>query len=193
MIASGSLSGGISSSIAGGNFWDGARQGIITSGLNHLAHSSISKSKSRLQKIKEKKANNLADKYERNDRKIMALSFTVEALLEVTDVGKLLTSIRESMAATYGNEYSKEVNEIYSHVIEIVRQIKEDVGGGRISDAYIYKTATFFGTMAIALQLQNSIVKTRIKILSEDIYERRGFAPKNRDYKFGRAGAVSSY
>src|SRR5690606_15445995 len=31
-------SGGISSSIAGGNFWDGARQGIITSGLNHLGN-----------------------------------------------------------------------------------------------------------------------------------------------------------
>src|SRR5690554_5510789 len=41
MIASGGLSGGISSSIAGGNFWDGARQGIITSGLNHLAHSGV--------------------------------------------------------------------------------------------------------------------------------------------------------
>ncbi len=43
MIASGGLSGGISSSIAGGNFWDGARQGIITSGLNHLAHNEIAK------------------------------------------------------------------------------------------------------------------------------------------------------
>lgn len=38
MIASGGLSGGVSSSIAGGNFWQGARQGLITSGLNHAAH-----------------------------------------------------------------------------------------------------------------------------------------------------------
>jgi RHS repeat-associated protein len=38
MIASGGLSGGLSSAIAGGNFWMGVRQGIITSGLNHLAH-----------------------------------------------------------------------------------------------------------------------------------------------------------
>ncbi len=38
MIASGGLSGGISSSIAGGNFWKGVQQGVITSGLNHLAH-----------------------------------------------------------------------------------------------------------------------------------------------------------
>ena len=38
MITSGGLSGGISSVIAGGNFMDGFRQGIITSGLNHVAH-----------------------------------------------------------------------------------------------------------------------------------------------------------
>ena len=37
-IASGGLSGGISSVIAGGNFWAGMRQGLITSGLNHAAH-----------------------------------------------------------------------------------------------------------------------------------------------------------
>ena len=37
-IASGGLSGGISASIAGGNFWAGVRQGLITSGLNHVAH-----------------------------------------------------------------------------------------------------------------------------------------------------------
>jgi len=38
MLTSGGLSGGISSAIAGGDFWDGVRQGLITSGLNHLAH-----------------------------------------------------------------------------------------------------------------------------------------------------------
>lgn len=38
MVVSGGLTGGISSSIAGGNFWQGFRQGTITSGLNHVAH-----------------------------------------------------------------------------------------------------------------------------------------------------------
>lgn len=42
-IAAGGLSGGISSRIAGGNFWSGVRQGLITSGLNHVAHSTIQK------------------------------------------------------------------------------------------------------------------------------------------------------
>src|SRR5690606_11796224 len=46
-IAAGGLSGGISSTIAGGNFWAGARQGLITSGLNHSLHSSLSGNKYR--------------------------------------------------------------------------------------------------------------------------------------------------
>ncbi|MBB1139285.1 hypothetical protein [Myroides sp. WP-1] len=38
MIAGGGLSGGISSTIAGGDFWQGMRQGLIVSGLNHAMH-----------------------------------------------------------------------------------------------------------------------------------------------------------
>ncbi len=37
-IASGGLSGGVGSVIAGGDFWKGIRQGIITSGLNHVGN-----------------------------------------------------------------------------------------------------------------------------------------------------------
>lgn len=37
-VAAGTLSGGISASVSGGNFWQGARQGAITSGLNHIAN-----------------------------------------------------------------------------------------------------------------------------------------------------------
>ncbi|MVX34620.1 hypothetical protein [Myroides sp. LoEW2-1] len=38
VISSGGLSGGISSNIAGGNFWKGMRQGVIVAGLNHMAN-----------------------------------------------------------------------------------------------------------------------------------------------------------
>jgi hypothetical protein len=38
MYGSGALSGGLGSASAGGSFWDGARNGAITAGLNHLAH-----------------------------------------------------------------------------------------------------------------------------------------------------------
>lgn len=42
MVVSGGLGGGISSTIAGGGFWQGFRQGVITSGLNHMAHLAVS-------------------------------------------------------------------------------------------------------------------------------------------------------
>lgn len=38
-IGGATVSGGASSVLAGGNFWDGARQGFITAALNHVAHS----------------------------------------------------------------------------------------------------------------------------------------------------------
>ena len=37
-IAAGSLSGGVGSVIAGGKFWDGFRNGAISSSLNHVVH-----------------------------------------------------------------------------------------------------------------------------------------------------------
>lgn len=40
-IVAGGLSGGISSTITRGNFWQGARQGLITSGINHGLHSLV--------------------------------------------------------------------------------------------------------------------------------------------------------
>ncbi len=40
-LISGGLSGGIGAKLAGGNFWEGVSQGLITSGLNHLSHNLI--------------------------------------------------------------------------------------------------------------------------------------------------------
>lgn len=40
-IGGGALAGGISSSISGGNFWDGFRNGAISSGLNHGVHMGV--------------------------------------------------------------------------------------------------------------------------------------------------------
>ncbi len=41
MIGSGSISGGIGAEIGGGDFWDGFRNGAISSGLNHGIHSGV--------------------------------------------------------------------------------------------------------------------------------------------------------
>ncbi|MBJ7880437.1 RHS repeat-associated core domain-containing protein [Gelidibacter salicanalis] len=38
IVGAGSVSGGVGSVIGGGNFWNGVRQGAISSGLNHTAH-----------------------------------------------------------------------------------------------------------------------------------------------------------
>ena len=37
-VSAGALAGGIGAEITGGNFWDGARNGAISAGLNHFAH-----------------------------------------------------------------------------------------------------------------------------------------------------------
>lgn len=56
-IVAGGLSGGISSTIAGGNFWSGARQGLITSGLNHGLHSLVGPQKYTFEKGSETSIN----------------------------------------------------------------------------------------------------------------------------------------
>lgn len=38
MLIGGGLSGGVGAAITGGKFWQGVQQGLITTGLNHLAH-----------------------------------------------------------------------------------------------------------------------------------------------------------
>ncbi|MXV37283.1 hypothetical protein GO491_01135 [Flavobacteriaceae bacterium Ap0902] len=43
IIASGGVSGGISSTIAGGKFSDGFKQGLITSGMNHAVHAFVNR------------------------------------------------------------------------------------------------------------------------------------------------------
>ena len=59
-IAVGGLSGGLSSAIVGGKFSAGFRQGLITSGLNHVAHATY-------KGIHENKLRNQLDKYSHLD------------------------------------------------------------------------------------------------------------------------------
>jgi uncharacterized FlaG/YvyC family protein len=59
MIVAGGLSGGFSSAIAGGNFWQGVKQGIITSGLNHATNHVVAEIKEGI--FKGKLANQLKE------------------------------------------------------------------------------------------------------------------------------------
>ena len=136
-------------------------------------------------------ANSLANDYERNERWIMTYSFVMEALLETTEAGELLTKIRESLADTYGDENTKEVNEIYSNVISVVKQIKDDVGGGKITDSYIYEASAGFGAKAIGLQIKNEAIALTIKGLDKNVYYNRKIEPnqERRGGSFSGGGA----
>ncbi|WP_162129631.1 RHS repeat-associated core domain-containing protein [Chryseobacterium populi] len=72
MIVSGGLSGGISAAIAGGNFWQGVKQGLISSGLNHVAHLTIEGfDKSNYEKLKEQ-----VEKFLGDNKSAVATSFS---------------------------------------------------------------------------------------------------------------------
>jgi len=61
MLTSGGLTGGLSSTIAGGKFIDGFRQGLITSGLNHVAHMFVVSGQSSIRTNEEEEASNKAE------------------------------------------------------------------------------------------------------------------------------------
>ena len=54
-IASAGLAGGVTSKLSGGEFWDGARNGLISASLNHVAHGIR-------QKIEQKRAINISER-----------------------------------------------------------------------------------------------------------------------------------
>lgn len=70
MIVGGGLSGGLSSTIAGGKFWQGFRQGIITAGLNHVGHMAadwIGPFGKKFKTIENVAANDKFESYENNE------------------------------------------------------------------------------------------------------------------------------
>jgi len=85
MIVTGGLSGGISAAIAGGNFWDGFRQGIISAGLNHVAHLTALGIEDL--KFRGKLRDALEKAGYKNPEKI-------EAKFDIRTIGELLTSVK---------------------------------------------------------------------------------------------------
>lgn len=190
-LSSGGLSGGIGSSIAGGNFWKGMRQGLITSGLNHLAHTAID--------WKRDMAIKLAKQYRRNENMIMACSIAAEALLEITEYGDFLTNMREGFIDAYGNQQSKDISEVYSNLIDIAKEIKESIGGDKtkVTDAFIYRTAGALELKATALGIENATYKPMIKNLDMSIYVHYKIDPLDPDIPkvggFSGGGAGGSW
>lgn len=140
----------------------------------------------KIDRKKEKLANKLADKHEFNEGLIMANSFVMEALMEVTEAGELLTYIRESMVETYGTHNQKEISEIYSKVIDIVKEIKSNSKGGKFSDAFIYRTVAAIGAKTIGLQIDNSSIALAIKSLDKGVYYYRKIDPSDKSQEGGK-------
>ncbi|WP_167027646.1 RHS repeat-associated core domain-containing protein [Chryseobacterium sp. Tr-659] len=86
MLVSGGLSGGISAAIAGGNFWQGFRQGLISAGLNHLGHLTTEElDKSNYEKLKQQ----VEDYMLKEGESAIATSFTGKP----EDLIKLVTKV----------------------------------------------------------------------------------------------------
>lgn len=87
MLVAGGLSGGLSATIAGGNFWQGMKQGLLTSGLNHLGHvvaDSFDRSNyDKLYKQVKKVMGNASDKFSGNPSDLLKLMQDVPILREL--------------------------------------------------------------------------------------------------------------
>lgn len=117
MIASGGLSGGISSSIAGGNFWAGARQGIITSGLNHLAHSEVNKAK-----LRKTYADHLKEGgYKSGDKATPTFEYVMEMINRVKLLNKWYTKGNKPKIIVKVNELGDGEYHPASHTITITK------------------------------------------------------------------------
>jgi hypothetical protein len=128
MIASGGLSGGLSSAIAGGDFWKGVREGLITSGLNHVAHMTIGEyfQKAKFNKIQRELKNAFGDIDKAADvnSKEDLINFIkrVPTLKKFYDkfVGKWKGKFNVEMQKSYhGRNYSEGLTDVQDNSIQV--------------------------------------------------------------------------
>jgi len=129
-------------------------------------------------------------KYIDNEHKITAIEVTMEALLETTESGDLLTNVRKKLVNIYGTQNDKEVSDVYSKAVSIIKTIKNDSGGGKMADLYTYVTVTGLAVESIKLQAVNSYVAYRIKSLDINTYYQL-VEPWKVHYGSGGGGATS--
>lgn len=161
MLAAGGLSGGLSSSIAGGKFIDGVKQGLITSGLNHLAH---------MVGDPPSKANKLIAEYEKNENKMIAETMVMETLLETTENGDILTEYRDKVIENYGDYRDKQINDVVSKGVSLIKDIRENLGNSKLYDLAVYKASLGLGADIIRLRVENYNLSSQIKNLDINYY-----------------------
>ena len=91
-VASGGITGGISSTIAGGDFWRGMRHGLITTGLNHIQHkfvNSFSNNDGKLSDYEEKINDRINKRLEKIESESIDLKNKINSLNSERRIDKL--------------------------------------------------------------------------------------------------------
>jgi RHS repeat-associated protein len=175
------VAGGTTSALQGGNFWQGAGMGFTIALLNHLAHEIDPPTK------RERMAERLGKTYQSNKNQIMAESLVSEGLLEITEPGELLTKFRENFDKAYGNQQSHDVNDVYSKGIEVVKNLKDSFGGGKITDLMLTKASAGIISHVLYLSAENGVISTSIQYLDKNAYYKY-VAPSERPQGGGFSG-----
>ncbi len=184
MVGAGGLSGGVGSVIAGGNFWDGARNGLISAALNHVAHRGLDRIAKAIHvlELKKQQLNNIIG---RNSERILIESLLIEALLETTTYGDALGYVRDSLSEVYGNVFLNEINEAYGFAIETLSTVK-DVA--KIPDSFVYKTTFALAADITSLHAQNSFYSMRVNYISNRINNYESILKSHGVYRYGNGG-----
>jgi RHS repeat-associated protein len=181
----GAVAGGLGESMSGGKFLNGAVTGAYVMMFNHLTHQVEGGSNKR------DYATRLAKRYQNNEDKIIAGSLVAEALLEITEPGKILAKYRELFTETYGTEQSKESMKVYSQGVKIVRQLNKSFGNSGASNIILVKTSAAILSEVLYLQIENGFISNTVKLIDRSIYEQ--FIKMNFHNSYGGGGASTSW
>ncbi len=182
-VASGSLMGGVSAEISGGRFWDGFRNGAISSGLNHVAHVITDKIE---------KAQRLAKQHKINSDRIVAETIMMEVLAEGTEFGDIITKAREKYVETYASKTAQQVSEDFSVMMDVFREFNQSLGKNKLSNTVRYKIIAGLAADVTVLQGKNVYLEYRIKNLSTDVYYNK-IEPNARPFNMGGGGSWTSW
>jgi hypothetical protein len=151
------------------------RQGLITSGLNHLAHEVSSGFGGEDEDSTARKIKEIKSKIEQNNKDIGVYSAVMDALTETTAPGKVLTKIRKKIVAMYGDNDTKLLSKQMDLAKDVLSAYKNSA---KISDASIYEVDIILGSKILSLYAQNHYYSSKIYYYQSTINISNYFTPK---------------
>jgi len=136
-------------------------------------------------------AKKLYENYKINYNLIIAYSIISNTIFETTEVGELSKQAREEFISMYAPENLQKNSEVYSLVIDLIKEIKNANKGSKyLSDVYFYYASGLFGGKATALAIENYQLEKLIKKLDKNIYYQinPSEAPKGGGFSGGGIG-----